>query len=206
MFDSSKQNPVKMFVGDFSQNGMIDQVLSTEKRGEYYPVALRHDMVEVIPALDEKFPTYASYAGQTVDEIFPPQQLENARTQTASILTSAIFWNSTNGMQMEQLPPRAQLSPMYGIEIRDLDDDQNPEIIMGGSLYDAKPQVGPYDASRGIVMSYIENNFETWPVNRSGLNVKGEIRDIQSIEIANEQYIMIARHDDTPGFLKFLSE
>jgi len=190
-----------MFVGDFSMNGMIDQVIASSKNGEYYPVALRNEVVEVIPSLAEKYSTYASYAGKSVYEIFPPKQLENATSQTAAILKSAVFLNTPDGMKMEELPPRAQLSPMYAIEILDLDLDQKTEIVMGGNLYNVKPQIGPYDASRGVVISYI-NGFQTWPASKSGLNITGEIRHIKRIDIAGIQYLIIIRYDDTPILLK----
>lgn len=202
IFDANKEYPVKMFVGDLSQNGMIDQVLATEKGGEYFPVALRHEMVEVIPSIGEKYPTYASYAGETVDEMFPSQQLEKATELQASILSSAVFWNTPDGMKMESLPPKAQLSPLYDIELQDLDGDEKTEIIMGGNLYDAKPHVGPYDASRGVIISYENNNLKAWPMGHTGLNVQGEVRGIKSIEIDNENYLIVVRYNDRPIVFK----
>lgn len=202
VFDASIDYPVKMFVDDLSQNGMIDQILATEKKGEYYPVALRHEIVEVIPSLDEKYPTYTSYAGQTVKDIFTPQQLENSTLLHVTNLKSTVFWNTPDGMKMEALPPKAQLSPMYGIEIQDLDGDEKPEIIMGGNLYDVKPHIGPYDASRGVIISHKNNELKSWSIESSGLNVDGEIRKIKSLEIDNEMYIIVVRSNDSPVILK----
>lgn len=200
-FNPELDSPLKMFVGDFSMNGMIDQIIASSKNGEYCPVALRNEVIEVVPSLAEKYPTYASYAGKSVKEIFSPGQLEKATTQTAAILKSAVFLNTPDGMKMEELPPRAQLSPMYAIEIIDLGRDQKSEIVMGGNLYDVKPQIGPYDASRGVVISY-RDGFQTLPASKSGLNITGEIRHIERIDIEGIQYLIIVRYDDTPIFLK----
>lgn len=201
MFKASKDHPVKMFAGDISQNGMIDQILAVEKEGAYYPVALLHDMVEVIPSLEEKYPTYESYAGQTVQQIFSESQLESTIELKASNLESAIFWNKPDGMKMEPLPARAQLAPMYGIEIHDLDGDGIYEIIMGGNLYDVKPQAGPYDASRGIVISYENGELQEWPEGQSGLDVQGEVRNIQSIELSDKKALIFNRFNDSSVIL-----
>jgi hypothetical protein len=201
MFEASVSSPVKMYVGDLSQNGMIDQVIATEKKGEYYPLALRHEMIEVIPSLSEKYPTYASYAGQTINDIFSQQQLENTMELNASNLESVVFWNTENGLIAEVLPRIAQQAPIYGIEIEDLNGDGKSEIILGGNLYDVKPQVGPYDASRGVVIGYQNNEFDVWPHDKSGLNIEGEIRKIKLIEISGERHLLIARHNNSPVFL-----
>lgn len=202
MFHASPEYPVKMWVGDISGNGMIEQIIATSKNGSYYPLALRHDLVEVIPSLSEKYPDYASYAGQRIDQVFSHEQLDQVKELSASHLGTGIFWNRPDGMVFEELPSRAQMAPMFAIELQDLYDDDRPEIILGGNLYNVKPQVGPYDASRGVVITYKNGKLQSLTPDQSGFEIRGENRAIQEMQIGDQSFIIVARNGDTPVLLR----
>jgi hypothetical protein len=198
MFRASDQHPVRMWVGDFSGNGMLEQVLALSGEGGNYPLALRHDLLEEVPSLQERYPDYASYAGQRIDQIFSGEQLEQARLNEARMMESMVFWNRQGSLQAEPLPMRAQLAPMYGVLAEDLTGDGVAELIMGGNLHDVKPQVGPYDASRGVVLGWDGEKLASYLPQASGLDLQGEIRDVQQITINGEPHIVIVRYDDQP--------
>jgi len=190
---------VRMWVGDFARNGMVEQILATRKQGEYYPVALRHDLVAEIPWLADTYPDYASYAGQTVQQIFSDEELNSALELRADELRSMIYWNRAGGFAGEPLPVRAQLAPMYAVHAGDLTGDGRPEILLGGNLHAVKPQAGPYDASRGVVIGYEKGKLGSYPPARSGVDIAGEIRSIAAIEGPDgTRRLIIARYDDTP--------
>ncbi|MEZ4686672.1 MAG: FG-GAP repeat protein [Bacteroidia bacterium] len=50
------------------------------------------------------------------------------------------------------LPAEAQLAPLFALAARDLNGDGNTDLIVGGNLYRVKPEMGRYDALRGLVM------------------------------------------------------
>jgi len=202
MFRASAEWPMKMWAGDISRNGMIEQTLAVPKAGRYYPMALRHDLLEEIPSLRERFPDYASYAGQSIEQVFSGGELDGARELSAEQLASVVIWNTEAGMRVEQLPIRAQLAPMYGVHLQDLTGNGLPEVIMGGNLYDVKPQAGPYDASRGVVLGYSEGAFKSIPPHLSGMNITGEIRNIRAIHTPNGTELVITRFDDAPVVLR----
>jgi enediyne biosynthesis protein E4 len=99
---------------------------------------------------------------------------------------------------VEELPMRAQLAPMYGVHLHDLTGDGRPEVILGGNLYDVKPQSGPYDASRGVVLAYRDGTLKSVPPHQSGMNVQGEIRNIRSIQTTYGTQLIITRFNDSP--------
>ncbi len=202
LFKASKELPVKMWVGDFSRNGMIEQILTYPKDGVNYPVALKHDLIEEIPALNEKYPDYKSYAGQSVDQIFSEQELSQALELNAEILSSVIFWNRPEGMQAEKLPMRIQLAPMYGLALTDLTGNGLPEIIMGGNLYDVKPQSGPFDASRSTVLTYHNGKLGSITPQLSGMDLNGEIRKIVPIGNKANPMLIISRFNEGVGIYK----
>lgn len=202
MFRASPEAPVKMWVGDFSRNGMTEQILSYPKDGMNYPVALLHDLIEEIPRLRATYPDYASYAGKSVKQIFSEAELGAALELSAVQLGSVVIWNLKEGMLVEELPPQAQMAPMYGIAIDDLTGNGLPEVIMGGNLYNVKPQVGPYDASRGVVLTYHEGQLKSLPHSQSGLNVEGEIRNIMPIKISEKTTLILTRFNESIEVLK----
>ena len=203
MFRASESSPVRMWAGDFASNGIVEQILSYPKDGRDYPVALRHDLIAEIPRLAETYPDYASYAGQSVDQIFSAEELSQALELRATVLESMIFWNEEDGFRGEALPVRSQLAPMYGIHTADLTGNGRDEIVMGGNLYHVKPQSGPYDASRGVVIGYKNGKLGSYNDHQSGFNVDGEIRGINALIRADGSRMMIiARYNDSPVILR----
>jgi hypothetical protein len=180
---------------------MTQQVLSYPKDGVDYPVALRHDMIAEIPALAGRYPDYASYAGESVQELFSEGELSDALELKATRLESMIFWNEPEGFRGEPLPARAQLAPMYAVHAADLTGNGSDDILIGGNLYDVKPQAGPYDASRGTVISYIDGTLGSWPPEFSGISTNGEIRAIRLLPVDGEAHILITRYDDSVEIL-----
>jgi hypothetical protein len=83
-FKASADKPVRMYVSDFDQNGTVEQVVTCYNGEKSYPVALRHDLVEVLPYLKKKYLKYESYKEQGVEDIFTAEQLSKA-TETGSL-------------------------------------------------------------------------------------------------------------------------
>lgn len=199
-FHADKENPVKMWVGDFVGNGMTEQIMATAKNGQYYPVAHRHELIEQIPSLRNRYPDYESFAGVPVEEIFSDEVLSNNLQLKAEVLSSVIFWNEENdGMVMEELPMRAQLSPVFAIHSKDITGDDRSEVVMGGNLYGVQPRAGSYDAGRGVVMKAENGSIDTFIPHDSGMNIEGEIRAILTLNLADgSELLVVARYDNTP--------
>ncbi len=196
-FQATSEYPVEMWINDFDGNGSIEQVISTYKNGKRYPMALRHDLLEKLPSLETKYPDYKSYAGQTITDIFSSEELEQSQHYAATKLESIVGWNDGTGtFTIKDLPMAAQLTPMYDILAEDITGDANKEILMGGNLYSAKPEVGRYDAGYGTVFRIEGDSLAEIPDSRSGFFVDGQVRSIKSI--SSKKYgriILVARND-----------
>ena len=204
-FRASGDDPVRMWVGDLQGNGIVEQILTMPRDGRDYPVALRHELIDEIPSLREAYPDYASYGGQTVQDIFEAGGLSPDLELQATELASVVVWNEGGGqVRVERLPLRAQLSPMYGIWSGDLSGDGRPEIVLGGNLHEVKPIAGPYDGSFGVVLSAGESGELTaYHPEHSGFRLRGAVRRIAAVEGAEGQKWLIAvRNNDTPVLFK----
>ena len=105
---------------------------------------------------------------------------------------------------MNPLPVEAQFSPVYSIAADDFDDDGICDIVFGGNQYRAKPETGIYSASYGLYLK--ENTNETWsavPSVISGFFTKGEVRNLQILNIFGSRIIAVVRNNNKPEFYKY---
>jgi hypothetical protein len=192
-FKCNEEKPVSMYVSDFDNNGTIEQVVTCYNGDSAYPLALRHDLVNILPYLKKKYLKYESYKEQTMHDIFTPGQLSKAVRLNAYTMQSSIFMNNKNGtFNRSALPAEAQFSPMYGIGVDDFDKDGNLDIVMGGNFYESKPEVGIYDASYGVFLKGDgKGGFKSVKMEHSGFKVRGAIRGIKTIR-AGKFTLMLA--------------
>jgi hypothetical protein len=203
-FRASIDKPVTMWVSDFDQNGMMEQIITTFIGNKSYPMVLRHDLLSQIPSLKKKFLKYEDYKNATISEIFGSEQLKAAQRLDAFNFSTSIMFNQGNGnFTLEALPIEAQISPVYAVHIEDIDKDGNKDILMGGNLYRVKPEAGRYDASYGTFLKGDgKGKFKVVPNKDCGLMIDGEVRDIKRIKVGKNNLILVARNNDTPIFLK----
>ncbi len=196
--------PLQLYINDFDQNGMAEQIL-TQYEGEVsYPLVLRNDLITQIPELKKKYLKFERYKNQTIQAIFSEQQLKNTVKLEVTELRSMMFLNDGKGnFEGRPLPIEAQFAPMRSVEIEDFDRDGNLDVILGGNFYRSKPELGIYDGTYGLFLKGDgRGNFEYLPSQQSGLKIKGEIRDFALLD---EHKLLIARNNDYLIGLKFLS-
>ena len=69
-----------MYVNDFDLNGKVEQIICGFDGDTSFPLALKHDLVRQIPALEKKIQTYNSYKSQTITDIFSEEHICNCLT------------------------------------------------------------------------------------------------------------------------------
>jgi enediyne biosynthesis protein E4 len=196
---ADEQHPAKLYVGDFDKNGQNECIpVYYKSDGKAYPYYLRGDMVAQIPLLKKKFLRYDAYAGKSIDEIFDKDQLARANVLTVDQTQTCAYINDGKGnFTLQNFPVMAQLSPVYGIVVADLNGDGIKDIFLGGNFFGLKPEVGRFDASYGTTLiGDSKHQFKYISPSASGLFIKGEIRDAQIIHAKKEDYIIVARNND----------
>ena len=200
-FRASETEPCILYVNDFDQNGSPEQIICrVGPDGKARPMHLRDDMVEQMPALKKKYLKYKDYATATMEDIFEPSVLEAAVKDTAMVLGSCVLWNEgPEGFRLELLPVEAQVSPVYAAMAADFTGDGRQDVLLGGNFYRAKPDVGRYDASYGVLLEGRPDGFRHIPGPLAGLHIEGEARDFA----AAANYIWIARNNRAVQVLKW---
>lgn len=203
-FKASEGEPLNLHINDFDQNGSIEHITTRYYQGRPLPLVLRQDLVMQIPSLKKKYLHFDYYKGQTIEDIFLPDQLKNTITLSAVTMESAVWLNGGDGTFIKKdLPFEAQLSPAYALMIEDFDGDENLDILMGGNLSRAKPETGIYDASYGVVLKGDgKGKFTAVSPTKSGLSIQGEIRALRKIS-ARSRVLVVARNNDYVTFYRY---
>ena len=197
-FKADGEHPLCLHVNDFDGNGSIEQILCRFEGEKSYPLALRHDIFKQLPHLKKKYIKYENYANQTIEDIFSEEERQNMLSLTANNMETCIFLNTGKSFEKVDLPKEVQYAPIYAILVDDFNKDGIADILLGGNLYGVKPEVGRYDASQGtLLLGNGKGSFDLLPNHESGFAVEGEIRDMESIKIDEQDYVIIARNNDT---------
>ncbi|HMG68682.1 MAG TPA: hypothetical protein VK588_13380, partial [Chitinophagaceae bacterium] len=94
------------------------------------------------------------------------------------------------------LPWKAQLTSYRDAVVVNANNDSLPDILIMGNYYENNIQMGRYDADFGTILINKGNgNFESEGIN--GLQVKGQVRRIRKIDLANKEAYILARNNDS---------
>ncbi|MEO6960922.1 MAG: VCBS repeat-containing protein [Puia sp.] len=192
--------PVKLWINDFDQNGILDKVLTRTVDGKDVPVFLKHDMEMQIPLLKKQNLKHAEYAKKTIQDLFPSALLKSSLVKMFNFTSSIIAINQGNGQfAIHRLPAEVQLSSVNAIHGIDFNRDGKMDLVLGGNEFGFLPQFGRLDASFGHILLNKGNGDFSWisPVH-SGLQVEGQIRDISELKGKNKDYILFLRNDEIP--------
>jgi enediyne biosynthesis protein E4 len=200
-----KNNPILCLADDFDKNESSDAILfhsfPSEINGKLnvYPVFGRDDFLKELTAKREQFPNYSSYAKATQVQIFTTEEIKNAYTATATNFTTAWIENKGNfNFEWHALSTLAQISPVFGTILQDVNNDNNIDIILTGNDFAMHPFLGRQDAGNGLVLiNDGKKNFNAQQPAISGFYVGGNAKSLATIIVKNE-IVNIATQNNGP--------
>ena len=90
---ASRDEPATIYAKDFDNNGSVDAVMCYYIQGKSYPFYAKDDIQDQMPFIKKKYPTYESYAKQTITDIFSAEELKDALVLKATIF-EAVIWKT----------------------------------------------------------------------------------------------------------------
>jgi hypothetical protein len=204
-YKPAPENPLKLFVNDFDNNGTIEQIGTRSVNGKDLPITLKQELAKQIPSIKKKNLSYADYSTKTFQELFIPEILNNSIQKTVNIQESIIAINKGNGkFEIKALPKEVQFSCVNTIGTMDVNNDGILDLILGGNQYEFKPQFSRLDANYGSVLLGNKNGTFSWvPNDKSGFFIKGEVKKLQLITDKNKTVSIIAVvNDNTPKIFR----
>ncbi|MFM9839352.1 MAG: VCBS repeat-containing protein [Cyclobacteriaceae bacterium] len=186
----------RMYVNDFDKNGSIEQVFCAKVGEKYYPLVDKDEFLAQLPSMKKELLYYKDYGKKSMDQLFSESNLRDSKVFQVNLLSSILILSTPTGYKLIDLPLEAQYSPLYSLSVSDFDNDGIDDLIAGGNQYQVKPQFGRYDASNGWFFKGKRSGSDFAFANGIDLNVKGQIRDIEYVEIKGTKYILFAKYDD----------
>lgn len=200
-YKPSMENPMKIWINDYDNNGTIEQIVTLGQDGGDYPIHQKRELTEQLPGLKKQNLKASDYAHRTIHELFPEQLVKNAIMKKVETSASVIAINEGGGkFTIQNLPPRVQLSCVCDITCTDVNKDGNLDLIMAGNNFEYKPQFSRLDASHGNVLLGDGNlGFEWQNYDISGFKVRDEVKYLEQFKDKNgKTFVIVAINNNKP--------
>ncbi|MEM6842695.1 MAG: VCBS repeat-containing protein [Bacteroidota bacterium] len=198
-YHPTSERPLHIYYNDFDQNGTGDIVLSKRENATLYPVRGRECSSQQMPFIAENFPDYKSFAQASLQEIYSENQIEDALHYEAYEFRSAVLMNDGKGnFTISYLPPMAQISPLMGGELLDLNGDSKLDIVAVGNFFGTETETIRYDAGSGLcLLGDGAGSFSPISLAKSGLYAPGDVKDLAMIQLANgSTAVLVANNNE----------
>lgn len=194
----SQTEPLSIVAKDFDENGSIDPVMGYYVNGINYPLPNRDALISQISGMKRRFPYYKVYGNTTFNQVFKKDELEGALQKEITMLGTLYLENLGNcRFAYRLLPERAQMAPVYGISVADLDGDGNPDALLTGNRTDTETLGGYLNGSIGtVLMGDGRGGFRNIEVDKSGFNTPGDARGIAQLLSDNGMDFLVGNNDN----------
>lgn len=171
--------PLKVYAGDLAGRGGFE-LLETEyeaAKQAWAPRRMLNELAPTLPFLKERFPTHASYARASIQDVLGPR-MGSAVVYQAARLDSVVLLNRSNRFEIRPLPTPAQWAPVFGVNLADLDGDGVPELFLAQNCFATQRGMPRLDAGRGLLLTQTSGRTDFTAVAgaSSGIAVYGEQR------------------------------
>ncbi len=194
------EQPVRLYLHDFDQNGTPDPLLTHYTGGTSYPFASRDALFGQIEPLKKKYASYTDFGAQRMEDLFSEEQLAEAEVREARTFASAIAENLGSGsFEIRPLPVEAQLAPVRATLPGDFDGDGHQDLVLAGNFYGVEPARGRLDASYGLFLKGDgRGGFVPVEPPESGLWIEGQARALRLLRTAGGQMLLLVARNDAP--------
>ncbi|MDF9797793.1 hypothetical protein OKW21_003056 [Catalinimonas alkaloidigena] len=200
--------PFTVYAHDFDENGSTDIVLSYEKDNKKVPLRGRECSSQQVPAISKRFTTYEDFANASLEEIYGARMLDQALTYEVDRFDHIWLRKETDGTYSQHpLPAHFQLSSINDFEAIPFEEDTFPEFITAGNLYPSEVETPRNDAGIGLVLKSCEDGMEAISPAKSGLFVRGEVKQIKFITLANgKKALLFAINNGNLRLIEYLPQ
>ena len=182
-----------MYHNDFDENGVNETLLTYNKKGNYYPLNSKDELVGQMNIVSKIFIDHKSYAGKTINQFINPKFLSDATTYEAHTLASGYLKNNNGDFsEFVILPSAFQLAPINTFSKINISGDS--QLLVGGNSHKVNTYHGSYTALKGLLV-HDESDYNT--VSEFGIEpFNGQIKHIETIEMNNKNLVLVVSNND----------
>ena len=172
------KKPLHLHYGDSDGSGNFALVEShfDSGLGKYMPRRDRNFLSAVFPMILDRFPTFTSFSTTGTSELLGTD-LPPMRGVEAATLDSIVMFNRGDFFEARPLPPEAQISPVFGIAVGDLDGDGSEDLFLAQNFFGVAPSDSRQDAGTGLwLRGDGKGGFVATSASESGFALYGEAR------------------------------
>ena len=199
MYVTSPQSRFGVYAASFTGNQTTDIILTQESDGREFPYFGRARLGPSIYPLALRYPTYASFATASIDQLFGAPVLQRAQHYQADLFASVYLQNNGDGtFTAVPLPALAQISTIRAIVAHDVDGDGNLDVIVAGNLYDTDPSTPPADAGDGLWLKGDgRGHFTAVPAAQSGFRAPRDVTGMALMKTPAGSTVLVANNGDS---------
>ena len=171
-------NPLRIHYGDFNGVGRMEMVETYQEGALNKQVPWHHwdTLAQAMPFVEERFGGFTAYSEASVIEILG-DRMKHARELTAVTLDSMVLLNRGDHFEARSLPWEAQLSPVFGLCVLDLDGDGSEDIFLAQNFFGIDSETSRYAAGLGLCLKGDgQGGFTAMTAQQSGIRIYGEQR------------------------------
>ncbi|MEM8895124.1 MAG: VCBS repeat-containing protein [Bacteroidota bacterium] len=202
-FSASADQPVKLWLQDFDQNGTTEKIITRYVDGKDKPIALKRELTEQLVSLKKQNLKHSEYALAGMKDLFSPDALGRAQVKESRYFKSIVAYNEGNGIfDVQALPDEVQFSCVCTISCVDVNGDGSLDVVLGGNDEGFLPQFSSLDASRGHVLLNKNGYLDLISSKESGFSIRGEMKDLDMVTINGRQHLIAAMNNSLPQLFK----
>jgi enediyne biosynthesis protein E4 len=193
-------SPVKLWMNDYDNNGDLDKLMTYTISGKDMPVFLKRDMQDQLPGLKKENLKHSDYANKSIQDLFAKNLIASSVVKQFNYTASCVAINNGNGnFTVNELPFMSQLSCINAIIPVDVNGDGFIDIVNGGNQFGFLPQFEKLDGNFGeVLLNDGKSNFMWQESKKTGLDLRGELRDIAVINKPQGIFFLFLQNDEYP--------
>lgn len=207
-YKPSNENPIKIYVNDFDNNGTIEQIITETINGKDIPILTKHELTAQIVSLKKKNLKFSDYATKSIHELFSEDVISQSIVREVNTSETIVAINAKDGnFEILSLPIQAQFSSVNAISVLDINNDSHLDLLLGGNKYHLKPQYSRLDANHGgLLLGNGKGAFNWVDYNTSGFIVNGEVKNISVIKGSKDPLFLVGINNEQPKIFQLKNE
>ncbi len=198
----SQEHPMTIYADDFDKSGSIDAIAFYHQKNQFgsmypFPAQSRDLLGEQLIDIKRRFPRHEDFTRAQLHDILSAEEVDRSFQMNLEE-NASIFLENLSGdrLKVKELPIAVQVSPVFGIQCMDLDEDNFLDVLLIGNFYSSQVDVGRYGAMMGVCLKGSKDGkLQTIQGINLGFVVEGDAKAL-TINLGPKGFRMIATRND----------